>query len=349
MRFARVLYIFTHVAIWLPIVLILSPLPFGLLEFTVDPLSPGETTFFFLYGTILNLVLFYVYAHNSLPPFLKNRKAYVFLFTNALYLLGFTLGESFIDFLFFLAVHPEEKMQIPSFFLTNGISNVIMLIAANLYGFSYDWIRQQKIRGELEQEKLKAELSALKHQIHPHFLFNSLNALYGMALKSNDEDTAEGIAKLSHMMRYVLYESFDDRVPLIKELEYIRNYLDLQRMRLQDKVEITFEVKGNPEEVEIGSMIYIPFVENAFKHGISTTFSSWVHISCEVHEKQILFMIDNSVHKRSFEVEEKMYGGIGIKNVRKRLQLLYKGAFDLTIKQDHSLYQVVIAIPKKLQ
>ncbi|MEM6765317.1 MAG: histidine kinase [Bacteroidota bacterium] len=349
MRFARVLYILIHAAIWLAIILILSPLPFGLLEFSVDPLTEVETTIFFLYGAILNAVLFYGYAHVSLPKFLKSRKGYYFLYINAMYWLGFTIGESLIDFLFLLATYPEEQMQIPTFFSPNGLMNTVMLITANLYGFSYDWIRQQKIRGDLEQEKLKAELSALKHQIHPHFLFNSLNALYGMALKNDDESTAEGIAKLSHMMRYVLYESYDDRVPLVKELTYISNYLDLQRMRVQNKVEISFEVKGNPDGVEIGSMICIPFVENAFKHGISNTFSSWVHIVCEVHKKKVMFMIENSVHKRSFDVKEEMYGGIGIRNVRKRLQLLYKGEFDLNINEDHTLYRVVLVIPKTLQ
>jgi len=190
-------------------------------------------------------------------------------------------------------------------------------------GFSY--IKNQNEKKLLENISLNTEINFLKSQINPHFLFNTLNGIYSLA-HNRSPQTETAILKLSDIMRYVLYESGTEKVELGKDIQYISNYIDLQRLRLSSKVSIHYEVKGNFEGHYIAPLLLISFIENAFKHGISYTNSSVVQIEISVFEETLTLLVENPVvENNSFR------GGMGLKNARRRLQLLYPGKHYLNI------------------
>lgn len=192
-----------------------------------------------------------------------------------------------------------------------------------------EWFKNEKRRKEMENEKLISELSFLKSQVSPHFLFNTLNNIYSLSL-SNSGQTSEAVLKLSHLLRYMLYESQDKLVSIRKEVDYLQNYIELQKIRLTREVEILFEVKGDFGSRMIEPMLLIPFVENAFKHGVNYSEKSFVHILLEVTEKKLHFRVENSSFPKNKEKKEN--SGIGLVNVEKRLDLLYPGDYALKIE-----------------
>ncbi|HEV3412645.1 MAG TPA: sensor histidine kinase, partial [Puia sp.] len=185
------------------------------------------------------------------------------------------------------------------------------------------WLRSEQRAKEIAHEKLQAELSFLKAQINPHFLFNTLNNIYALA-SAQSEQTAAAVMKLSSIMRYVLTEARNDFVPLEKEILFTSHYIELQKMRLTDKTSIDFTINGNPLGRQIAPLLLLPFVENAFKYGISTRECSPIRILLDIKEESLYFSISNHKH---FNTALRMTDntGIGISNTRRRLDLLYPG------------------------
>ncbi|WP_075351231.1 sensor histidine kinase [Algoriphagus marinus] len=178
-----------------------------------------------------------------------------------------------------------------------------------------------------------ANLSFLKSQINPHFLFNALNTLYGSALTENAEKTSDGIQKLGDMMRFMLHENLQDKISIKREIEYLQNYLDIQLLRFgkEPNLELSIQIQEDFCEGEIAPMMLIPFIENAFKHGISTKNKSWIKINLRCLKGSIHLDVVNSVHPKKATEDPKDESGIGLENVRKRLELLYPQAHSLTI------------------
>ena len=168
---------------------------------------------------------------------------------------------------------------------------LFVVIFIGLLRFAEGWFEFEAKKKEIENEKLTAELNFLKAQINPHFLFNTLNNLYYLAY-TKSENTTEVIAKLSQMMRYMIYDSNYPQVPLNKEIEYMQNYISLERLRLNNQIPIEFEIKGNTENVLITPLIFITFLENAFKHGVSNNSTgSWVNISVAQSTDRVYLLI----------------------------------------------------------
>ncbi len=178
------------------------------------------------------------------------------------------------------------------------------------------------VRTETALSTAKSELSFLKSQINPHFLFNSLNSIYGIALAEKSPKTADGVQKLSEMMRFMLKENTQEKISLNKEIEYIHNYIDLQSLRLDTNKHVQLNVSiDQPCDGQISPMLLIPMIENAFKHGVSIDKPSFIDISLACNESEVSLKVKNSNHhKAKTEAEE---SGIGLENVRKRLELLY--------------------------
>ncbi|MEZ4774455.1 MAG: histidine kinase [Bacteroidia bacterium] len=342
----KYIYVLVHLLLWTGAYYLLAPEPVGVGRFLLPVFSPRQNLWFITYGILLNAIMIYTYAHLLLPRYLKKNNISYFFLINLIYLSGFVLLESFLDYSFVVFHHlptsPDSWQSFGGWVETNTVLNVVFMLVANFYGFTFAWFREQQNRRSLEQEKLKAELSALKHQINPHFLFNILNGLYGLAYQNDDEPTAEGIAKLSHLMRYMLYESNDNAVLLDKEIRYMENYIDLQRLRTQGAVDIDFSVKGEVQGKKIAPMILIPFVENAFKHGVSTAKPSSIVIQLNILENDLSFRVVNTIHRS--ESSAAPFGGIGLKNVEKRLNLLYKNAFRLEIDQKNGFFEINLTI-----
>jgi LytS/YehU family sensor histidine kinase len=202
--------------------------------------------------------------------------------------------------------------------------------------------RRKKIREKVElttQVSTKsAELAGLRAQINPHFLFNALNSLYATALVENSEKTADGIQKLGDMMRFMLHENNHDRIPLSSEVAYLRNYIGIQRMRLDEsqKIDIRVNIQELENEAYIAPMLLNPFIENAFKHGISFQKPSWIFITLTMDPTTIFFKVHNSLHQHTSQDPEEGNSGIGLANVQKRLELIYPAKHTIEIQKSET-------------
>jgi len=192
----------------------------------------------------------------------------------------------------------------------------------------------------------QANLSFLRSQINPHFLFNALNTLYGTALQENADRTGEGIQKLGDMMRFMLHENTQDKISLTRETEYLNNYIDLQKLRIaySSHIVINTTIDEQLNRLDISPMLLIPFVENAFKHGISLQQPSFINISLHTKENILYFDVHNSVHLKGEYDPEKMKSGIGLQNVKQRLALLYPHKHDLVIRESAKEFFVHLTI-----
>jgi LytS/YehU family sensor histidine kinase len=190
---------------------------------------------------------------------------------------------------------------------------------------------------EMAREKAEAELSFLKSQINPHFLFNSLNSVYFLINKENPE-ARQALHKFSDMLRYQLYEMNGAKIPIEKELNYLRDYVDLQKLRKDENYSVDFTCSPDVKGFSIEPLLLIPFVENAFKHiSHKTNEKNYVKLDMERSNGHFVFTIENS---KDIERTTEMHGGIGLTNVKRRLELLYPGKHELEISNDSNRYKV---------
>lgn len=235
---------------------------------------------------------------------------------------------------------PEKDWMYSARFAINVIMSAFFaVVCVGLLKFVEDYFELEARRKELENQQLTSELQFLKAQINPHFLFNTLNNLYYLALNQSTR-TPEVIARLSGMMRYMLYDSNHPLVPLSKEIEYIENYLNLERLRLDDRVPIIFEVEGNVEGVRIAPLILITFLENAFKHGVSGSADDvFITVKLDVNDGSCHYRVTNSkLAENRKTLTEK--SGIGLQNVRRRLELSYPQRYELRTDETEDRYRV---------
>ena len=218
----------------------------------------------------------------------------------------------------------------------------VYVTGTSLIKLARSWFHLQ----EVQQEKTLAELKALKSQINPHFLFNSLNSIYSLSRK-NSPVAPETILKLSGLMRYIIYESDVDLISLESEIEVIKDYIGLQQFRTAEAEKVELKVVGEVEGHKVAPLLFLPFVENSFKHGLKGgSMEAYVSIKFEVSGKVLNFEIGNSIGKSAEPILPK-YQGVGIENVRKRLDLVYPGMHKLDIKKDAKRYKVVLQIQLK--
>jgi hypothetical protein len=225
----------------------------------------------------------------------------------------------------------------------------LLLIVTPLTWLLYQQRRDKivQLKGmEIALVKSTADLQFLRSQINPHFLFNALNTLYGSAMREKSTQTAEGIQMLGDMMRFMLHENNLDFIPMNKEIEYLKNYIALQKLRIASSPSILIE--DNIDDVscnhQIAPMLLIPFVENAFKHGISLQGKSWINIKLECAETFICLEVKNSIHRRLEGDTEKDQSGIGLKNVAERLKLIYPGRHELKVGESGNEFTAKLVI-----
>jgi sensor histidine kinase YesM len=224
-----------------------------------------------------------------------------------------------------------------------GIYPVVAL--ASFIKITKHFYNEENKSREYQQQKLEAELNFLKGQVHPHFLFNTLNNLYALTLKKSDA-SPEVVLKLSELLSFMLYETNSRTVPLSKELSLIENYISLEKIRYDDRLTTTYETEGDVETGQIPPMLFLPFVENAFKHGTSDSLDNvWVEIKITVRNNQLHLSVLNSngVDKNVSE-EFEYQQGIGLKNVKRRLELLYGEHYDLDISDTDEMYSVQLTL-----
>ena len=295
---------------------------------------------------ISQVPLVYIHLYLYVPKLLNKKKYLAYLFVTAISIYCYSFFNYSLLHLLPLESMPERMQRFmgnvsPYFDVLEGVIVVILTYALKYTLIAF--ITQNELL-KLQKEKLQLELNALKAQIHPHFLFNTLNNLYSLTLK-NSEKSSEVVLKLSDIMRYVLYQANEERVELKKELDFIQNYVELQRIRYHDKYDITFEVTGEVKDQKIAPLLFIDFVENAFKHGIDKRFSDgFVHVSFDILPEILKLTVENTIGNNDQAGIRQQDAGIGLSNVKKRLSILYPQHHSLEIKQEDELYTVKLEI-----
>ncbi|WP_460946985.1 sensor histidine kinase [Spirosoma daeguense] len=215
-----------------------------------------------------------------------------------------------------------------------GFAGAIKLVKA--------WYLKQEAYLQIDREKLQAELQLLKSQVHPHFLFNTLNNLYGLTLRKSDHSPTV-VLKLSELLSYMLYDCNAAEVSLQKEIAFMRNYISLEQMRYAERLDISVNMSGDYGDKQIAPLLLIPFLENAFKHGVSEQLEqAWMHVELLLQDNTLKFKVINS--REELEPSDTSVGGIGLQNVKKRLQLLYPNRHDLRITVEAETYMVSLTM-----
>ncbi len=348
----RSLTVVLHILAWL--VLIILP------QLIIDRYW-GNNNFiawgFYTNAAIYGIIFYINYIWLVPLLYLKNKRPAYFI-SALVVILGFYALFFFIDNL----IHDPEREKIITEAFEKLARNKVLprppfrvlqvyyfaLISVIVTGFSIglrvmeQHSASEKRQKELEREKLNSELAFLKNQVSPHFFFNTLNNIYSL-IEVNAKDAQESVLKLSKLMRYLLYESENGVTPLSNEINFMRHYIDLMKLRLSKKVELKIDLPENDIQLSVPPLLFIPFIENAFKHGISYREKSFISISMQVENKRILFKCDNSYGQTSSN-ETENYSGIGLENVKKRLNLLFPGKHVLTIESKEKLFHVDLEI-----
>ncbi|MVN92466.1 sensor histidine kinase [Mucilaginibacter aquatilis] len=293
------------------------------------------------YGAI-NIGLFYLNYLAFIPKFLdkKNYGKYVLYVLLAVVVVGFfKYGVGWIFHEYILTGRNGKTINFASYYTSALFTSIIFILLSLLLHFTVDWFLNERIQRDLENQRLTAELALLKSQINPHFLFNSLNSIYSLAYQRAD-NTPDAILKLSEIMRYMLYECNDNKVDLAKEVQYLQNYIDLQKIRFGEKCYVNFDIDGIISKQQIVPLLLISFIENAFKHGVANDPASPILLKISVDEGSLHFYMHNKKHLLNRDAA----GGIGLVNVKRRLKLLYPGQYHLNISDINDTYTCELSL-----
>lgn len=343
-----------HVLIWVLMAIVL---------FVISPLSwkvdlPNE--YWIKQGLLLAFLIgvFYFNMHVLVPKLLFKGKTGRFLL--------FAIGISIL--FLFITQEFEKWIQLPELMHNAFRPNVpyvpkprnftydlfILILFFFAFGISTSVVSVQKwqadaaLRRQMEKERINSELSYLKAQINPHFFFNTLNNIY--ALTTIDVDRAQkALLKLSRMMRYVLYETEKDKTLLSKELDFIKDYIELMRMRLSDKVSIELDLPEKITDLPIAPMLLLPFVENCFKHGVSTKHPSYIKIQLFLKGKDLYLQTRNLIFPANVQSPEGLESGIGLVNTKRRLSLIYGDKFNLDLNDSNPENEYRVALKINLE
>lgn len=286
-----------------------------------------------------------------LPKFYFQNKAVVYILTGiAIIVLMAIAFDLFVDP--YLRLMRPEHANRPKFSDTiswNIIKEInhimpflLAFVGSALIEISMFANRKMKEAMALQNEKLETEMKLLKSQINPHFLFNALNNIYSLSFLK-PEKTPENLLKLSGMLRYMLYECNESKVPLSKEVSYIENFIDLKLLKDSRGLKVMMSLEGHDSQLPIAPMLLIPFVENAFKHShVEDLENGWIKIELTVNDNKINFQVSNSIPPKSYEKDN--VGGIGLPNVKRQLSLIYPEKHQLDIQSDAKIYSVNLQI-----
>jgi sensor histidine kinase YesM len=301
-----------------------------------------------LYELPEKMIVVYLNLYWLVPRYLLKKKYYQYGFALffLLFFMSLVMRAVYVEFL--ARQYYPDTAGIPYFHAYRLFKyifynlNAVIFITTGIRLFYY-WYQQQERNHELAQQNLKTELYYLKGQLHPHFLFNTLNNIYSLCLKKSDI-AAPVVLKLSGLMRYMLYDSQKDLIDLNEDIKYIKGYIELEKIRYGDRISISFNESGDLSGKQIAPLLMLPFVENAFKHGLcEDTENVWITIDLKVKQEIFYFKIRNSVNALlgNHKPDPK---GFGLQNLRRRLELLYPQAHEMEIRQDIDFFEVDLKI-----
>lgn len=300
---------------------------------TLDLSNVIGITFNIFYKVLLPLGVFYIFYCSIIPNYIKNRNLKKMLIFSLIALL--TPGIiTFIFGQFTLAVSGEYMLYLTLIY----ISTIQFTILGTLFRTTEFWINRELT----EKQNLKSELSVLKHQINPHFLFNTLNNIDSLIIK-NQAKASEILLKLSHLLRYLIYDTNKERVLLTQEIDHIKEYIDLQLIQHSNQELISFSIKGEISSIQIAPLLLLPFVENAFKHCNQKNFPNAIKIDISLTDKILTFSCKN-LHKKKLIISKDKSSGTGLINVYRRLELIYLDKHTLEILDLDEVYEVNLSI-----
>lgn len=327
-----------HVLFWLAILF------FFTLTFSADNTINSNIFYFSLFLMPITIGTTYISVYKLIPDYLVTKRYFLFglysLYTIIISVFSIMFSVFYgIAFLTDFMFTKVESLTRNTLFIIACIYLVVIVVSSfKLLKLN---LKQSKYNAELEAKILEAqlklkeqELKYLKMQIHPHFLFNTLNTMYGFALKKSDT-TPEMILKLSNLLDYLLYQVDKPSVALTEEINHIQDYIDLEQMRFNDTLDVSFTSNNCTDTVSVAPMLFLPFVENSFKHGKILEGKLNIDIAFKCSGRNIDFSVSNS-HEKS----QSTPNGIGLENIKKRLELLYKGQYKLDISESNDSYQV---------
>ena len=359
-------------------VLLLSPLFGAFIKsafYKDDTFMPTVDELVAFWMFLLPAIILFFINNNILMPFLlykkKGRHFVLYLLcvvvASAIVFMAFPVDNPGflhiqgipLDDLPLLPVDDVEQLSPPPSFGEQGVwmffshpKNVRILLMLFVLVFNvcvrlfFFTIRRDENIKELEKEKLRSELEYLKYQVNPHFFMNSLNNIHAL-IDINKNKAQAAVQELSGMMRYLLYDKASMFVPLEKEISFLKNYIELMRLRYTDKLELSTDFSTEPQGVFVPSLLFTQFVENAFKHGVTYKKKSLIYVSLDLDEagEYVLFVCRNTLPDAAKATTLPSQGGIGIENARKRLELLYGGKASMRIDNDGEWYNVELKIP----
>jgi two-component system, LytTR family, sensor kinase len=260
-------------------------------------------------------------------------------------MIVFILARRSFNYYYTYPLYFKEALEYPFLFLPKliieGVSIYLVVSLYAIYYFVRAWYEQQQITQQLVQKKTEAELQMLKSQVQPHFIFNTLNNIYSYAIQKND-NVPDLIHRLASFLSYNLYDTGSAFIPLSKELEYIKSYIALEKLRYGDRLDVSLNVYDSVSKVEISPLLLLPLIENCFKHGFVSTFSEcWIRIDVNFQNGWLTFKIENSIG--DMPAEEKDYrNGIGLENVKKRLAIIYPARHEFrNIREENSFLTIL--------
>lgn len=295
---------------------------------------------------VLNVSVFYINYIFLIPEFIKKRKKYLFYVISFFLIIGASsLVKTVIavlnpvDMLGYKADGKTGEITVNQYAIFKALIAGFFLVSSSIISFIIDWFSSQSIQRNLESERKEMELQFLKSQLNPHFLFNSLNNIYSLAYQKSDK-TADAIMKLSEIMRYMIYESNTPTVALSKEVDYLKNYIELQKIRFKDGAFIEMTLNGEIDDQKVVPLMLISFVENAFKHGVVNDPAEPVKIDIIANQKILHFSVINKKNNQNKDAQ----GGVGLPNVERRLQLIYPDRYKLNVVNSATHYTCELMI-----
>lgn len=244
-----------------------------------------------------------------------------------------------------------EGMSMPFLFwpklLIEGVNIYLIVGVYSMFYFVKAWYEEQRLAHALKQEMAEAQLNLLKSQVHPHFIFNTLNNIYSYAVQNNSK-TADLIHKLSSFLSYNLYESRSASIPLAKELEYVSSYIELEKIRYGDRLDVSINVFNSIKNFNISPLLLLPLIENCFKHGLKSTLEKcWIRIDISTQNDWLIIKIENSVGGDQIH-SESAKNGIGLENVKRRLEIIYPDKHEFKLTNQETSFFCILKI-KNLQ
>lgn len=290
----------------------------------------------------------YLTAYYLVPQFLLKKKYFLFSSLLIISVVFFVFMQRIMQVYVSVPIFYPEYDGMETFFHFNPAYSIVNIyavvgIVTSARLFKYWFINQNKTY-LLENEKLGAELKYLKSQVHPHFLFNTLNNLYALTLDKSDL-APHVVIRLSDLLSYMLYDANAEMVPLQKEISLIENYLELEHLRRGEELSIKFEKSIDSQSILIAPLLFIPFIENSFKHGVWNNIDNpMVNILLTLSDNQLYFMIRNTIGPETINQEHTDNAGIGLHNVQRRLEILYPDAHELIIEKDEKWFTIKLSI-----